>query len=92
MRFNDRRTPASLSRRVRPGARPIELVLCAVLVLVASVAQAVAQDAYPNHPVKIIAPQGPGGGVDLVARLIADKLRVALGQSCLLYTSDAADE
>ncbi len=30
---------------------------------------------------KLIAPQAPGGGVDLVARLIADKLRAALGQS-----------
>jgi tripartite-type tricarboxylate transporter receptor subunit TctC len=40
-----------------------------------------AQDAYPSRPVKIIAPQAPGGGVDLVARIIADKLRIATGQS-----------
>ena len=39
-----------------------------------------AQDSYPNRPVKIIAPQAPGGGVDLVARIIADKLRLAMGQ------------
>jgi tripartite-type tricarboxylate transporter receptor subunit TctC len=36
---------------------------------------------YPVRPVKIVAPQAPGGGVDLVARIIADKLRVATGQS-----------
>jgi tripartite-type tricarboxylate transporter receptor subunit TctC len=42
---------------------------------------ALAQDAYPVRPVKIIAPQAPGGGVDLVARIIADKLRIATGQS-----------
>ena len=39
-----------------------------------------AQDSYPNRPVKIIAPQAPGGGVDLVARIIADKLRLTMGQ------------
>ena len=39
---------------------------------------------YPNRPVKIIAPQAPGGGVDLVARLIAERLRVAMGQTFLV--------
>ena len=33
---------------------------------------------------KIIAPQAPGGGVDLVARLIADRLRVAMGQAFVI--------
>ena len=40
-----------------------------------------AQSGYPNRPVKIVAPQAPGGGVDLVARIIADRLGRALGQS-----------
>jgi len=35
---------------------------------------------YPQRPVRLIAPQAPGGGVDLVARIVADRLRVALGQ------------
>jgi len=42
---------------------------------------AAAADPYPNRPVRIIAPQAPGGGVDLVARIIAEKLRVAMGQT-----------
>ena len=45
---------------------------------------AIAQDGYPNRPVKIIAPQAPGGGVDLVARIIADRLRLAMGQSFIV--------
>jgi len=45
---------------------------------------AIAQDNYPTRPVKIIAPQAPGGGVDLVARIIADKLRIAMGQPFLI--------
>jgi tripartite-type tricarboxylate transporter receptor subunit TctC len=45
------------------------------------VALAHAQSGYPNRPVKIIAPQAPGGGVDLVARIIGERLGRALGQS-----------
>ena len=51
------------------------------VVLVTVGAPAIAQDNYPNRPVKIIAPQAPGGGVDLVARIIADRLGVAMGQT-----------
>ena len=39
-----------------------------------------AADTYPNHPVKIIAPFTAGGPSDLVARLLADKLSLTLGQ------------
>ena len=35
---------------------------------------------YPNRTVKIIAPVAPGGGVDLVARTVAERLQRALGQ------------
>ena len=36
--------------------------------------------AYPDHPVKIIAPFTAGGPTDLVARLVADKLSQSLKQ------------
>ena len=45
---------------------------------------ALAQDAWPNRPVKIVAPVAPGGGVDLVARTIADRLNKAFGQSFIV--------
>ena len=72
---------ATIAVRLRRARRAIALALLAAAVLAASAAPAVAQDNYPSRPVKIIAPQAPGGGVDLVARLIAEKLRAALGQS-----------
>jgi len=43
-----------------------------------------AQSAYPNKPIRIIAPVQPGGGVDLVARTIADRLGRVLGQSIIV--------
>ena len=41
---------------------------------------AAAQGAYPDKPVKIIIGFGPGSGTDILARMIAEELRLALGQ------------
>src|SRR5215470_4399054 len=62
------------------SATLIEFALLSTMAISLSSAPAIAQDDYPNRPVKIIAPQAPGGGVDLVARVIADKLHSALGR------------
>jgi tripartite-type tricarboxylate transporter receptor subunit TctC len=41
---------------------------------------ALAQEAYPSRPVKFILPFPPGGGTDILGRLIAEKLSGQLGQ------------
>jgi predicted outer membrane repeat protein len=51
---------------------------------------AIAQDAYPTRPVKLIAPQAPGGGVDLVARIIAERLGRALGTTFVVENQAGA--
>jgi tripartite-type tricarboxylate transporter receptor subunit TctC len=43
-----------------------------------------AQVPYPARPVKIVAPALPGGGVDLIARTVADQLARALGESVIV--------
>ena len=58
--------------------------LLAAMALLCSPALFAAEDAYPNKTIKIIAPVQPGGGVDLVARLIADRLGKVLGQSIIV--------
>jgi tripartite-type tricarboxylate transporter receptor subunit TctC len=58
--------------------------------LIASGATAGAQDNYPNRPVKIIAPQAPGGGVDLVARIIAERLGSAMHQPFIVENQAGA--
>src|SRR5256884_6306720 len=39
-----------------------------------------AQSAYPDRPVRLIAPFAPGGPVDVVARVLAPNLSQRLGQ------------
>ena len=51
-------------------ARRIALTVCMCLVPIS----VLAQDAYPNRAIKIIAPVGAGGVADLVPRFIAEKL------------------
>jgi tripartite-type tricarboxylate transporter receptor subunit TctC len=62
---------------------PTRRTLCAVAIAFAATLplSALAQDAYPSKPLTIVVPFSAGGGVDVTARLLAEKLRVALGQT-----------
>ncbi len=42
-----------------------------MLLLLAAATSCTAQDAFPNKPIQIIVPTGPGGGTDTAARLLA---------------------
>jgi tripartite-type tricarboxylate transporter receptor subunit TctC len=40
--------------------------------------------AYPDRVIKMVVPAGPGGPTDVLARLVADRLSSALGQSVII--------
>ena len=44
---------------------------------------ALAQD-YPTRTITLVVPYPPGGGVDAMARIVADKLSIALGQQVMV--------
>jgi len=60
----------------------------AVLVLAASFATHAAD--YPSQTIKIVVPFPPGGGVDVVARVIAPRLGELLGQSVIIENRGGA--
>ena len=46
---------------------------------------------YPNRPIKIVVPLPPGGGNDVYARVIAEKLRERLGQPVIVENKPGAN-
>jgi tripartite-type tricarboxylate transporter receptor subunit TctC len=56
----------------------------AILVLLLVLAGAAAAQGYPNRPIRIVAPSTPGDAPDVIARMVADKLSVALGTQVIV--------
>jgi tripartite-type tricarboxylate transporter receptor subunit TctC len=50
-----------------------------------------AEDAWPNRPVRFIITLGPGSGVDIGARLFADKLSAKWGQPVIVENRPGGD-
>ena len=51
--------------------------------VLAAITPCLAQD-YPTRTVTLVVPYPPGGGVDAMARIVADKLSAALGQQVIV--------
>ena len=45
---------------------------------------------FPDHSIKIVVPQPPGGGFDSVARIVADRLQTLLGQPVIVENRPGA--
>jgi tripartite-type tricarboxylate transporter receptor subunit TctC len=46
--------------------------------------------AYPEHPVRFVVPYPPGGGTDVIARIVQGKLQTALGQNIVIDNKGGA--
>jgi tripartite-type tricarboxylate transporter receptor subunit TctC len=54
-------------------------------------AEALLAEAWPQRPVKVVVPVGPGSGADVTARLVADQLSRRWGQAVVVENRPGAD-
>jgi tripartite-type tricarboxylate transporter receptor subunit TctC len=66
------------------------LVTLATLGTLAAALPAFGQAAWPTRPVRIIVPTGPGSSLDLIARLMSDKLAARWGQAVVVENKPGA--
>jgi len=59
-------------------------LLCALPMAALALAPLQAQAKYPDKPVKMILPFGPGGVADVTSRILADRLEKKLGQRFII--------
>jgi tripartite-type tricarboxylate transporter receptor subunit TctC len=80
--------------QVQQGIRTLAFALVGCTTVGAQAAQPAANapsGQYPNHPIRLICPFAPGGGTDLTARAIAQKLTEAWGQSVIVDNRPGAN-
>src|SRR3954466_5548188 len=69
---------------MRASTRRLLLSAALLLGLSCWAVGALAQTPYPTKPIRIIVPFTPGGGVDLLARIVGGKLTEAWGQPIVI--------
>jgi tripartite-type tricarboxylate transporter receptor subunit TctC len=78
----------------RRSSRSIPSVAATVLAATALLAgTAIGGDAlaaYPEKPIKVVVPYPPGGGTDVIARIVQDRLRQELGQPLVIENRGGA--
>src|SRR6476661_556297 len=67
----------------------LRLTCAAALLGIATTA--LAQPTYPNKPIRLVVPFPPGGAVDIMARILSDKMTQRLGQQIVIDNRPGAN-
>ena len=62
----------------------------AVAVTLAAVTGGAGAQPFPSRSIRIVVPATPGGAIDTIARLVADKMTVSMGQSVVVENKPGA--
>ena len=63
----------------RTAMRALSCALLGLAIAATMPGKATAADAWPSRPIRIVAPSTPGDAPDVIARILAERLSVALG-------------
>ena len=75
------------ARQLRAAVFAIAAVTASLMGPAASAQQA---SDWPAKPIRLIVPYPPGGGTDIIARIVQDKLATALGQAIIIENKGGA--
>ncbi|RPI41195.1 MAG: tripartite tricarboxylate transporter substrate binding protein [Betaproteobacteria bacterium] len=67
-----------------PGVTELMRSLVVFAFLAFPAVQSSAADAYPTRPIRLIVPSGAGGVTDILARILAERMRGSLGQQVVV--------
>jgi tripartite-type tricarboxylate transporter receptor subunit TctC len=71
---------------------PSKVMLVSALLSGALVGQTLAQStAYPSRPVRLLVPFTPGGGTDILARIVGAKMYESMGQQVVVDNRPGAN-
>jgi tripartite-type tricarboxylate transporter receptor subunit TctC len=68
-----------------------KIIVAAAAACVAFASPAMAQSKYPDRPIKLIVPYGPGGGTDITGRIVGDEMERTLGQKIVVENKPGAN-
>jgi tripartite-type tricarboxylate transporter receptor subunit TctC len=78
------RKPRSRLRRTQKVRRLARIAMMLVTSVAAVGAYAAEAQKYPERPLRLLVPYAPGGSVDIIGRIIAQKLTDSLGQQVVV--------
>jgi tripartite-type tricarboxylate transporter receptor subunit TctC len=78
------RRPTARARTNRNKEQYMKVWSTLLAAAFASQAAYTSAQTYPNHPVRIVVPFSPGGGNDIVARFVAQRLTESFGQTAVV--------
>jgi tripartite-type tricarboxylate transporter receptor subunit TctC len=81
---------AHVVRALRKAFRAVAWGAAGTVFAVAAAAAQSPADKYPEKPIKIIVPFAPGGSVDILARVVGQKLTEAWGQTVVVESRPGA--
>ncbi|MFM6830871.1 MAG: Bug family tripartite tricarboxylate transporter substrate binding protein [Novosphingobium sp.] len=68
----------------------LKVFLCAGFSGLLGAAHPADNQAFPNKAIKIVVPYAPGGGTDILARTLAERMRTSLGQPVIVENKSGA--
>src|SRR3981081_2338103 len=80
MQFERRNAPGNVM--TRPRRRFLRLAVGAAML--PALAPMAAAPSYPSRPVALVVPFAAGGPVDVLARIMAERMKVSLGQPVII--------